>query len=725
MKVRAGRIALLFAVSMFVLAGFTFGQEVPGQRTINYNTFYQFPFSIGVEYQSLSPLYEVDEEYGINDITLTAYYPIPRLPFLQPVAHLGIMQFDSKDKDEPDKWDHLHIYGTVGLAYLNRFSKTFEVGADLTVGISDAFFQNLDPLESRSSMAFLASLGGRGTFNPSYNLSLSFHATLESMVHFTPLKRYNGFLFGIGITASYRFGKDPDSPQAIIRSIKFGDETISDLFAAMQSYYIDHPIGQITITNTEEFAIQDVNVAFYQAGFMDTPTKAKTIPEMEAGESVAIDLFALFNQEVFSTEGITPLTGEVSVEYLMRNKAAKQVHSVGYDLHDKTALTWDDDQKVGAFITPADSALRNYTSYIRQVTKNEVVPGLSEPVQIAMQVFSALKELGCLYQIDPTSPFTAAQENPMVVDSVSLARNTLQRLTGDCDDLTVLYCSLLETVGIETAFITVPGHIYAAFNTKVQSRDFARVHPDQNMTINVNGELWIPVEITLIGEDDFMSAWRLGMEEYAALDAAPEKRALIFTKKAQEIYRPVGLKEADLGLQYGDSKKITREFGENIDKLIDTILEEYESSANNSNHKKDFNQLGIVCAQYGRYDQAEDAFLSALSIDRNYLNPKINLGNVYFMRQDFQEALRSFHSAERYLMDTGKVKSATYSKVLLNISRSYYELENFDKATQYYDKLAEVDPDRADRFQYLSGSEPASRAADARLGNDVLFADEE
>jgi transglutaminase-like putative cysteine protease len=31
---------------------------------------------------------------------------------------------------------------------------------------------------------------------------------------------------------------------------------------------------------------------------------------------------------------------------------------------------------------------------------------------------------------------------------------------GDCDDLSILYCSLLEAIGIRTAFVTIPGHIF-------------------------------------------------------------------------------------------------------------------------------------------------------------------------------------------------------------------------------------------------------------------------
>ena len=151
---------------------------------------------------------------------------------------------------------------------------------------------------------------------------------------------------------------------------------------------------------------------------------------------------------------------------------------------------------------------------MRQICKDYTIDGFSPELQTAMQIFFALGELGILYQKDPTSPFEAAQENPLIVDAISLPRNTMTRATGDCDDLTVLFCSLMEAVGIETAFITIPGHIYAAFKTSTPSRSYKMLNPDRNMTLNIDGELWIPVEITLIGEADFLTAWRTGVEEY-------------------------------------------------------------------------------------------------------------------------------------------------------------------------------------------------------------------
>ena len=71
----------------------------------------------------------------------------------------------------------------------------------------------------------------------------------------------------------------------------------------MQSYYVNYPIGTVKVTNTEKHPIVDLNVSFYQAGYMDSPTPSGKITELGPGETTELDLFASFNQEVFKTEG--------------------------------------------------------------------------------------------------------------------------------------------------------------------------------------------------------------------------------------------------------------------------------------------------------------------------------------------------------------------------------------------------------------------------------------
>jgi hypothetical protein len=382
---------------------------------------------------------------------------------------------------------------------------------------------------------------------------------------------------------------------------------------------------------------------------------------------------------------------------------------------------------VAAFITPADSALRNYTSFIRQACKEQTIPTYNDELQLAIQVYHALGEIGCLYQADPALPFTKVQEDPLVVDSISLPRDTLKRITGDCDDLTVLYCSLLEAAGKESAFITVPGHIYVAFNTEESGREYKRLHPDRSMTIDLDGELWVPVEITLIGKTGFLEAWRRGAEEWMEYEDTAERRGFFRTRECQQLYRPVGLRETDLGLQYGSTEAIIEGFRRDMDRVIEGVVTEYNQTARQSTRAQDYNKLGIVYAHFLSYAQAERAFHEALQLDPGYLSARVNMGSLLFLKQDYSGALVQYKQAHKILVDQEKGHSAVATKVLLNISKTYYQMQQHAEAEKYFAKAKSIDPEIVAEYDY-----PGSRSTDeVRSAGEqdriyeILFVEEE
>ena len=176
----------------------------------------------------------------------------------------------------------------------------------------------------------------------------------------------------------------------------------------------------------------------------------------------------------------------------------EQREPASYELYDKTAITWNENAKVGAFITPQDGSLKTWTAAVSEAARETMLSALNQPLQIAMQIYQALAATGIQYQEDPSSPFTRVQGRVEAVDSINLARTTLRQRYGDCDDLTVLFTSLLETRSVRTGFITTPGHIYAAFDTGVAAENYQEIHPDRAMTLAVDGTLWVPVEVTLL-----------------------------------------------------------------------------------------------------------------------------------------------------------------------------------------------------------------------------------
>ena len=185
----------------------------------------------------------------------------------------------------------------------------------------------------------------------------------------------------------------------------------------------------------------------------------------------------------------------------------------------------------------------------------------------------------------------------------------------------------------------------------------------------------------------------------------------------------MGFEEKDLGLQYGDRTKILRDFRTSLGSIESLVLDEYEQLARDKGNKGSWNTYGIVAARFEAYDRAEMAFNNALAMDRNYVSSKINLANVYFLREEYQNSLRLFHDAEDWFKETSRTASASYSRLLLNISKTYYEIENFDLATFYSSQLAEINPALADRYAYLADS-GGGRAADVSAAGDILFIEE-
>src|SRR4030042_3061158 len=318
---RLGPSALLAAG--LLLAGLSRPASAQEQK-IDSNDRYRYPLSIGVEYQTLTPPPTYNGDYTIFEISADVRYPLPRWPVLQGFLRGGMLRLDSMAPVFPEKWDHSHWFGAVGLGYSNRFVKNFELGAELAAGFSEAVFPNVVDTGAVGSPNLLFSAGGKISLDPPYSLSIDIRPSLKYLLSLSPLKDFNGLLFGLGFGLNYRFGEDPDSAQSLIRSLRFSEVSVPPAFSAMQSHYVKNPIGQVVLTNTEKQPVRDLQVSFYQAGFMDSPTQSLSLLELAAGQSVTVPLLASFNQAVFTTEGVPPLPGEVIVPYRLRDRPAEQ-----------------------------------------------------------------------------------------------------------------------------------------------------------------------------------------------------------------------------------------------------------------------------------------------------------------------------------------------------------------------------------------------------------------
>jgi len=716
LKLRARPLVHAFCAILLAGSGSIFAQGT------DLTAYYSYPIAIGATYLSWQPLGSLNTDYHISDFSGTLEVPIQPMPFLRPFASIGITRFDGLDPAFPDKWDHDRYYGLLGVNLANRFARNFEVGVSGSAGVAEAVFPNIDPSGTVGSTYVMVDGRGILSLNPSYAFSIELMPAFRWQKSLSPLTIYDGLFFSMGFTLGFRFGEDPDSARSLIRSLRISDARLGPAYPAMRGYYAETGLGEASIENTEKVAITDIQVQFLQPGYMDSPTLSSTILRIPPGGNVTVPIKAVFNDRLFSGEGARKVTGELILSYMRSGKPAEQHLPVTYELLDRRAISWDDDRKVAAFVTPQDSALKNFTAHLGRIFRDSVLPNWNQPMQVSMQTFAGLATLDLLYQEDASTPFTKVKGSSQAVDLVNAARETLARRYGDCDDLTVLFCSMLETRNVESGFITIPGHILPAFNTGVPAADYASLHPDRSMTIPIDGELWIPIEATLLsGKNGFLEAWRRGAEFWAANEG---NRAFNATRKSQQTYGPIPLEERDLGLQYGDIKRTVSIYDSALVELGDLVTRSYRSMAEKSGSKQDFNKLGILSASLNRMKDAEEAFARALKLDAKFLPAIVNLGNLQFIRKDYSRAASIYKSALAQSAAASLPKTSL--ALLINLARTYSALGQPALAKEVYGQAVSIDPERAKAFAYLGGADGStSRAAEASSDGKVLFTDEE
>ncbi len=456
---------------------------------------------------------------------------------------------------------------------------------------------------------------------------------------------------------------------------------------------------------------------------MDAETPSFTRSSLKPGESVEVPLKAVFNKQVFTTEGKTPLTGQIIAKYKLGGRDVEQREPASYELYDKTAITWNENAKVGAFITPQDGSLKTWTAAVSEAARETMLSALNQPLQIAMQIYQALAATGIQYQEDPSSPFTRVQGRVEAVDSINLARTTLRQRYGDCDDLTVLFTSLLETRSVRTGFITTPGHIYAAFDTGVAAENYQEIHPDRAMTLAVDGTLWVPVEVTLLdGRSDFLAAWQRGIELWTG---AAADRQLTKTAAAQALYAPVGLQEALLQPVPPAKDPVVRSVTAARERLATVYIQPVLAEATKAKGKREYNRLGIAYARFGRYTDAINAFTQSTKADPTYISAQVNLANTYFLQKDYKRSIAGYTAALKSLDAKGTAASSSLrATVLMNLSQVSSTSGDSKAAQEYLAQAQQADPARADQFMAaVSGESGGARAASAAGG--VILVDED
>lgn len=232
-------------------------------------------------------------------------------------------------------------------------------------------------------------------------------------------------------------------------SLEF-DAQISSVTGATILYAIpDLPFVAFAISNSGGSKAKDVTVTISIENLAEN--KIVNIGDLNPGETKEEEINLIFKKNILKLT--TPLNTQITflVNYKdIEGKSYTQTFSKDIQIDSRYRMYWEYPQLISAWITKSDPTIRKITT--------SVCAGLApsqyteDSVECAERLWKYLQKAGVRYVSDPQG-----------IEYVQYPLETLSKRAGDCEDLSVLYATMLESVGIKTELILVPGHIFMGF----------------------------------------------------------------------------------------------------------------------------------------------------------------------------------------------------------------------------------------------------------------------
>jgi hypothetical protein len=633
---------------------------------------------------------DIGGNFGIAPVDVAAGEPVDaaRLLLIAPTIGLGIRYSVLQDL-----WLGLHAMGGYYFGFLNT-------EAENTSG-NNPYLQ----------------VGGGVSYRLLPTLSLGAGAAYRNY-----LGLYNDIMVWIG--TAYNFQRSPGAAGGQLPPFKhllIENVDIEPVFPVFYKYYDDHPIGRLTITNQGKIPMEEVEVYIFIKQYMDNPNLVASYEFIKGGTSEKVDLKALFNDRVLEISEGTKVQLNVIVRSAVAGDSYENSLVETVRLHDRNAITWADDRRAAAFVTTKDPSVLRFSKNVSSMISASSTTIMDPHFSKALALHEALTLYGISYVVDPSTPYAEFSKNEVSIDYLQFPNQTLEYKAGDCDDLSILYSALLESLGIETAFITIPGHIFVAFSLAMPPEEAVQRFLKPEDLIVRNNRAWVPVEITQIG-GGFLQAWYQGARQWREYDQKGQA-AFHPIHEAWKLYEPVGFASegsiANMPSATAVLEAYATQQGRFVERELHPQVTKLEELIRNSNGNiKYVNRLGVLYARYGLIDKAEQQFQRILD-QGDYTPALFNLANLAYLSGDFQRALAFYKRAER--------REPENAKVLLGLAKTSHELGDLDAVSSYFKQLQIVDRQLADRFSYLDleKEQTQRRASSSESMREVMVWDED
>ncbi|MBN2050386.1 MAG: hypothetical protein JW760_08095 [Spirochaetales bacterium] len=518
-----------------------------------------------------------------------------------------------------------------------------------------------------------------------------------------------GFEAGLGM--SYRFPAPKQKVGTALKYLEYSSLETTAVFPSLRYQYEENPVGYATIQNTGRKPLTDLKASFIISQYMDSPKECMRITKLEPGQTLQIPLYALFNDTILNITEATKVSGRIIVEH----GGVEESSSTTVLVYDRNALTWSDDRKAAAFVSSKDPWVMDLTGNIMATVMPAKNPEVTENLQTAIALHEGLRAYGISYLLSPNRPFAQAVVDTSAVDSLKFPRQTLGFRAGDCADLSVLYASCFEAAGVQTAFVTVPGHIFVAVDLGITEAEALSRGMKAKDFIVQDDNVWLPLETTL-RNGGFTEAWRKGADQW--VKAAEAGVACLYpVHEAWEKYPPVGLPADGSSVRLPAPAEVlkgfTAELAAVVTRELSARLELLGPLGTGQSYTRGKNSRGVLYARYGFYPEALENFREAARVGSS--SALVNLGNILMLQSDPEGAYEHYLKAAALLPRNPKLQ--------VNLAQAAAACGKKAEAEAALRELRALDPEMADRYAYVAGAGEGSSSGQraAAVENTVIW----
>ena len=243
--------------------------------------------------------------------------------------------------------------------------------------------------------------------------------------------------------------------------ITFGGSMTAQINFAMQQNYV--PVFRdITMKNTTSEPISDVSLCIsFEPGFArEFSSPALTLPP---GQPVSVSPVNIVIDPGYLFSLTEKIVGSVTINAVRNGQViASEVRSIELLPYDQWTGVNLMPEMTAAFIMPNHPCIQDIISraseFLKKWTGDPSFTGYqSRSANMVKQqmgaIYAALQTLNIAYTMPPAS-FETAQR-------VRTPDAVVEGKSGTCIDLAVLYCSALESVGLNPLLVIVEGHAFA------------------------------------------------------------------------------------------------------------------------------------------------------------------------------------------------------------------------------------------------------------------------